>query len=338
MNDGMTDVRVEQLAVDGYDEVYRLDLGGTVAFVALHAVLAGRTFGGIRIRAYPDEQAALDDALALSRAMSRKVVLAGIRGGGGKSVIREPDGGWGPGNGKGVDRLECVRRLGRFIEGLGGRYSGGPDLGFTRQDDDALRSATQYVACSGMSAATAQGVLTAMRRVAGSVQRVAVQGLGAVGRPLAEMLEDSGVKVIVADVRPVTDFETVPPDEIYDVECDVFAPCAMGGVLTADTIPRLNCRVVCGGANNPLATDADVLALHQRGIQYVPDIISNAGATVVGASTALNELALIEERLAAIGPLAEEVCRRAIGEGRPSHEIALRIADERIAALAAEVA
>jgi leucine dehydrogenase len=324
----MDSVRTERLIVDGYDEVYRLEIGGAVAFVALHAVLAGRSFGGIRIRQYSTEADALGDALALSRAMSRKVVLAGIRGGGGKSVIMEP--------GVGVDRAASVRALGLFIEELGGRYCCGPDMGFTRADDDALRSATQYVACEGMSAATAQGVLTAMRHVAGPVERVAIQGLGAVGQPLAEILSDSGVDVVACDVRPVTEFETVPVADIFDVECDVFAPCAVGGVLNATTIPRLRCRLVCGGANNPVATDEDVIRLHERGIQYVPDIISNAGATVVGASTALKEPHLIEPRLAAIGPLAEEVCRKATEAGLPSHEVALQIADDRIHELRAE--
>jgi leucine dehydrogenase len=324
----MDSVAIEPLAVDGYDEVYRLEVGGVVAFVALHAVLAGRSFGGIRIRKYASEADALDDALALSRAMSRKVVLAGLRGGGGKSVILEPE--------SGADRAACVRALGLFIEELGGRYCCGPDMGFTRADDDALRSATQYVACEGMSAATAQGVLTAMRHVAGPLERVAIQGLGAVGQPLAEILSDSSVDVVACDVRPVAEFESVPLTDIYDVECDVFSPCAGGGVLNATTIPRLRCRVVCGGANNPMATDADVIRLHERGIQYVPDIISNAGATVVGASTALKEPHLIESRLAAIGPLAEEVCRKATEADLPSHEIALQIADERLRDLRAE--
>jgi leucine dehydrogenase len=146
------------------------------------------------------------------------------------------------------------------------------------------------------------------------------------------------VAVIACDVRPVTDFETVPAHEIYDVECDVFAPCAVGGVLDAETIPRLRCRLVCGGANNPVAGEDDFRRLHERGIQYVPDVISNAGATVVGASTALDEPQLIEERLAAIGSLAEEVCRRAAEAGTSSHQIALQIADERIASLRAESA
>ncbi len=322
---------IEQLAVDGFEQVYRLELGGMVAFVALHAVLAGRAFGGIRIAEYPDEQAALEDACALSQAMSRKVVLAGIRGGGGKSVIMEPAREQQPD----VDRAACVQALGRFIESLGGRYCCGPDYGFTRADDEALRTATQYVACSGMSASTAQGVLTSMRRVSPRLQRVAVQGLGAVGRPLAEMLQDSGVHVIACDPRPFDDFERVGLEEIFDVECDVFAPCARGGVLNEQTIPRLRCGLVCGGANNPFGSDGDMRRLHDRGIASVPDVISNAGATVVGASTALGEPQLIEERLAAIGDVAELVCRRAADENRTSDAVAREMADERIAALRA---
>jgi len=254
-------------------------------------------------------------------------VLAGIEGGGGKSVLMEP--------GEGVDRAACVQRLGAFIESLEGRYCCGPDLGFTGADDLALRAGTQYVACAGMSASTAQSVLLCMRRVSGQLDRVAIQGVGSVGRPLAEMLEDSGVEVVVSDVRPVTDFESVEPEAIYEVECDVFAPCAMGAVLNADTIPRLRCRVVCGGANNPFATPEDVQRLHDRGILYVPDVLSNAGATVVGASTSLGQKDLVEERLAALGPLAQEICDRARAEDRSSHQVALEVAEERIQALRA---
>ena len=316
----------ERLPIDGYDEVHRLQLDGGVAFLALHAVVAGHAFGGIRIRAYPDEQAALDDALALAHAMSHKVVLAGIAGGGGKTVLMAPD----P-----ADRARCVEQLGAFIESLGGRYCCGPDLGFTAEDDEALRRGTQYVACAGMSGATSQGVLACMEAVAAPLRRVVIQGAGAVGQPLAEKLQDRGVEVAVADLRAVEGFERVDPDAVYDEPCDVFAPCAAGGVLDADTIARLRCRWVCGGANNPFATPDDIERLRARGIGYVPDVISNAGAAVVGASTTLGETDQIEARLAALGPLAAEVCARAEAEDRSSHHVARELAEERLAALRA---
>ncbi|MCB9896988.1 MAG: hypothetical protein H6825_03175 [Planctomycetes bacterium] len=311
--------------VDGYDEVWRLDLGDTVAYLALHAVLAGRAFGGIRIRPYPDERAARDDALALASAMSRKVVLAGLHGGGGKTVMIAPSD---------EARAACVARLGDFIESLDGRYCCGPDFGFTADDDAVLRERTRWVACSGMSAATARSVRDTMLAVLPTTRKVAVQGLGAVGAPLANMLEARGIEVAATDVRPVADErKLVPPHAILDEEADVFAPCAAGGVLDAGAVDRLRVQLVCGGANNPFATDDDARRLHRRGIGYVPDVLSNCGAAIVGASTTLGETHLIESRLAAVGPLAREVCARAASEDRSSHEVVREIADERIAAL-----
>jgi len=315
----------ERLSIDGYDEVWRVDCAGAAAFVALHAVLSGHAFGGIRIRPYPSEAAALGDALALARAMSRKVVLAGIAGGGGKSVLVEP--------GPGVDRAACVEALGRFVESLEGRYGCGPDLGFTAADDAALRRGTGHVACSGMSEATATSVHAGMRAaLGGEPASVAIQGVGAVGRPLAEALRSAGARVVVHDVRPVDGFENVGADEIHELPVDVFAPCAAGGALDARTIPRLRCRLVCGGANNPFATDDDVERLHGRGIEYVPDVLANAGATIVGASTSLGEADRVAPRMAALERTMEQVLARARAEGRSAHHVAVEMADERIAA------
>jgi len=318
---------VERLAVEGYDEVYRVDCGGSVAFVALHAVIAGHAFGGLRIRPYATEGAALDDALALARAMSHKVVLAGIVGGGGKCVLMQPA--------PGVDRAACVRRLGEFIEELGGRYSTGPDLGFLPADDLALRSVTRHVACAEMAGATSRGVLACMTAVAAPLRRVAVQGLGAVGRPLAEQLTALNVDVVASDLVPVEGFRCVPPEAIYSQECDVFAPCATGGVLDGQHIARLRCRWVCGGANNPFASPADAQRLFARGIGFVPDVVSNAGATIVGASNVLGEQALVPQRLAALGPLAARLCARAAAERRSTYEVARELAEERLAAFRA---
>ncbi len=303
------------MRVDGYDDVHRLEVGGTVAFVALHAVLRGRAFGGVRIKRYDTERAALDDALALARAMSRKVVMAGIPGGGAKTVIME-----------GGDRTAAVRSVGEYIESLGGRYCCGADYGFTPADDAVLRSATKYVACGDLAPATARTVVLAMRAII-DARVVAIQGLGAVGRPIAEMLKASGVRVIGSDVKG-GDLE---PGRIYDVECDVFAPCALGDVLDDATIPRLKCKVVCGAANNPLAVDGD--ELRRRGIVYVPDFIANSGATIKGASTTIGEGHLVESRLNAVGPLVKEIVNRAAREGRSPQDVAVEIADERIAAL-----
>lgn len=316
--------------VPGFDEVVRLDLGGTVAYLALHAVVRGRAFGGIRIRPYLSEEAALGDALDLARAMSRKVVLAGLLGGGGKTVMIEPP--------AGVDRAACMARLGEYIESLGGRYCCGPDLGFTAADDAALRSTTRHVACSGMSVATARTVRDTMFAVRPDIRRVALQGLGAVGAPLARMLEARGVEVVACDVRPEVEGALVEPDAILDEPADVFAPCAAGAVLDRDAVRRLRVGLVCGGANNPFASSGDARRLHARGIGYVPDVLSNCGAAIVGVSTTLGESDRIEERLAAVGPLAREICERAERENRSSHEVAQEMGDERVAELRASAA
>lgn len=315
---------VQKLAVDGFDEVHRVECAGSVAFVAIHALLCGRSFGGVRIRAYATEDDALTDALALARAMSRKVVMAGIAGGGAKAVLMQPSG----------DRAAAVRQLGEFIESLGGRYLCGPDYGFTAADETVLRSATRHVASGNLAPATARSVIQAMRAVC-EPRVVAVQGLGAVGLPLARTLRDAGVRVVATDLRPVEGFETVLPEAIYGVECDVFAPCATGGVLNSGTIPRLRCRVVCGAANNPLASDEDAELLLGRGIVYVPDFLANCGATIQGASTALGETHLIGKRMAAVADVTRALLREAEATRSSPHHVALAWADREIARLRA---
>jgi leucine dehydrogenase len=316
---------VSRIDAEGYDEVHRIECGDSIAFVALHALIDGRAFGGIRIRRYATEDDALDDALALARAMSRKAVMAGIPGGGAKSVLMEPD----------RDRAGAVARLGEFIESLSGRYYCGGDLGFTDEDGRVLREATRYVACGELGAWTARSVKAAME-VACEPATVVVQGLGDVGMPLARSLADAGVRVIASDLAPVPGFETVPPDEVYDAECDVFSPCATGGVLTGETIPRLRCRVVCGGANNPFGSDEDADALDARGILYVPDFLSNAGALVRGASDCLGEGDLAESRMEALRETTRAVLDRARAEGRSAHRVAVDEADRRIRELRGE--
>lgn len=317
----------ETLPVDGYERVYRVDCGETVAFVALHTVFGGRAFGGIRIREYENEDRALHDALQLSRAMSRKLALADIHGGGAKAVMIAPA--------QGVNRAECVRRLGQFIESLEGQYCCGPDMGFNSEDDNALREATHFVAVPGMSDATAIGVHHALKAAAGEVKRVVIQGVGSVGRPLAERLQAAGVEVVVADPREVQGFSSVPLDQVYEIPCDVFAPCAMGGVLNRNTISRLHCRVVCGGANNPFNMPEDERSLMSRGIDAVPAVLANSGAAIVGASTTLGEEHLIQERLHAIGPMVEAVLSVAHKQQRTPQEVAHQEADRRIARMTA---
>lgn len=313
---------IAPIDVAGYDEVYRFECGPNVVFVALHAVLSGRSFGGTRFQAYPDEAAALADVLALARAMSRKVVMSGIDGGGGKTVIID----------RGGDRAATLAAVGAFIEELGGRYRTGSDVGITPADLAALTEATQYVACGDLAAPTAETVRSCMFALSGPIASVAIQGLGAIGRSLAETLLARGIRVVATDAVDVdvAGVEMVAPGAIYDVACDVFAPCAVGGVLDADTIARLRCGIVCGGANNPLKSAEDAERLRARAIRYVPDFIANCGATIVGASRALNQPELIAERMAAVPGRAAAIVDRAEQTTRSPHHVAIDMADARI--------
>jgi leucine dehydrogenase len=310
---------MKRLEREGFDEVYRLDCAGTPAFVSLHAVIDGRSFGGIRIRSYGSEDDALADVLALSRAMSRKVVMAGIRGGGAKAVLMQPV----------RERAAAVRALGEFVDSLEGRYRCGPDYGFTAADAAILAQATRYASHGDLAHSTAQTILYAMQAVR-PPSVVAIQGVGAVGRHLAQMLQAKGVQVIPSDVHPVEGFELVPPDAIYDVPCDCFAPCAAGGVLDEHTIARLKAGMVCGAANNPFRTDDDAERLRARGIAYVPDFIANSGGLIQGASAMIGEEHLIAERLGAVHDLVRDIVARADREGRSPHAVAIELADERI--------
>lgn len=315
-------MKSERVSLPGYDEVWRLDLDDTIAFVSLHAVICGRTFGGIRCRSYPDEKSALRDALDLSLAMSRKVALTGIEGGGAKTVIIAPK----------RNRAEVVAKLGDFIDGLAGRYFCGADLGFTPEDVEIVAGRTRFVAREDLSSFTAKSVLLSLEAME-KPKTAAVQGLGSIGRPVAKALREQGVHVVASELSPTTDFETVSPEKIYETDCDLLSPCATGGVLNEKTIPRLRCRVICGGANNPLGSDEDAERLRKRGITYVPDFISNSGATIQGASTAIGETEKIESRFNAIPPLVREVLDEAARENRSPHFVAASRADGRIASL-----
>jgi len=299
-------------------EMQRIVCGSTVAFIAMRGTGEHRLFfGGTRIRSYPSEEAARKDAEDLACAMSRKMAISGLRGGGAKAVLIEPP----------TDRAGAVKTFGAYVESLGGRFRTGADYGYTPDDDAVLKSATQYVSCGGDAAYTSRTVYLSMKALI-EPRTVAIQGLGAAGRPLAEMLKKDGVRVIASDVRDFEGFERAPADSIYDVEADVFAPCATGGILDAETVKRLRVRVVCGAANNPFAGDEDAERLHARGIRYVPDFVANSGALIHGASIILGEQDRIEERIQAVPGLVKKILDRSRAHGLSPHTVAVTIADD----------
>lgn len=270
---------------------------GLKAIIAIHDTTLGPALGGCRMWPYESEEDAINDALRLSRGMTYKNAAAGLNLGGGKTVIiGDPK----------KDKSEALfRALGRYVESLNGRYITAEDVGTTEDDMDLIFEETNYVvglseshASSGNpSPKTSLGVFVSMKRAAKEAfgsddlkgKTVAVQGVGHVAYVLCEYLHEAGAKLVVTDInqeavdRAVKDFnaESVSIDEIYDVDADIFAPCALGGVLNDDTINRLKAKVVCGSANNQLDDiEKHAELLESKGIIYAPDFVVNSGGVV----------------------------------------------------------
>ena len=267
-------------------------------FIAVHSTRGKRSVGGVRMKVYPDPADGLLDALRLSEGMSNKWAAIEVNYGGGKGVIAlsRPV--------KGEERTALVRRFGRLIESLNGRYGTGPDIGTTPDDMALLASETRYVHCYDWNLRapydpgiyTALGVFvgikSALRFATGSDKlsgvRVLVQGVGDTGAPLARSLASEGAEVLVNDLdgdraaRMAAEIggEAVAMDQVYDTACDVFAPCSVGAILNEQTIPRLKCKVIAGAANNVLLVPEDADRLHARGILYAPDYVVNGGGAV----------------------------------------------------------
>jgi leucine dehydrogenase len=333
---------------DDHEEVHFFhdSASGLKAIIALHYTGPGpgRGGGGIRMWPYASDEEALRDVLRLSKAMSYKMVLADIPIGGGKSVII--------GDSARDKTPELMRAMGRAIESLGGRYVCGEDVGTTPDDMALIRQETRWVVgledVSGdTSPPTAYGVYLGLRAAAehklGAERmeglRVAVQGVGAVGLDLCRRLADDGVKLVVADVnggaaqRAVDELgaTAVAPEDIYDQEVAVFAPCALGAVIDDDTVTRLRATVVAGAANNQLAEDRHGVALAERGILYAPDYVINSG----GAINASRELSGYDrddayQAIEGIPATLLEIFELAERDGVPTSVAADRIARQRM--------
>lgn len=271
---------------------------GLQAIVAIHDTTLGPSLGGTRLRPYDTEEAALTDVLRLSKAMTYKAAAADLDLGGGKAVIiADPE-----------DKTpELMHAYGRGVDWLGGRYITSVDINTGVDDMEQVATATDHVVgrADGLgdpSPVTAEGVYSGLKACADYVydsddlgeRTVAVQGIGKVGEGLVTRLLDDGASVIVTDVddEAVAAFERehgvdgVEPQDIYGVDCDIFAPCAIGGVMNDDTIPQLSCDIVAGGANNVLEARRHATMLDDRGILYAPDYVINAGGLITVATEA----------------------------------------------------
>jgi valine dehydrogenase (NAD+) len=288
----------DRIAGDGHEEVVFCHdaASGLRAIIAVHSTRLGPALGGVRFRPYSSEDEALEDVLALSRAMTYKAAVAGLDLGGGKAVIL--------GDPARIKTEALLRAYARHVERLRGTYLTAEDVGTTQADMDLMRQETSYVTGTSRSlggsgdpsAATAFGVLQAMLALAahrwGSPvlrgRRVVVSGVGKVGLALARHLLEEGAAVVASDVdqaaveRAATTLglASVPPEHAHAVECDIFSPCALGGVVTTERIGELRCEAIVGAANNQLAERRCARLLVEAGITYVPDYVANAGGII----------------------------------------------------------
>jgi len=328
---------------------------GLKAITAIHNTVLGPALGGSRFWDYANEDEATEDALRLARGMTYKSALAGLALGGGKTVI------WGDPS---VLRKDPIKReafwraFGRYLEGLNGRYITAEDVGTSTQDMVYVNMETDHVVglpgrSGDPSPYTARGVfksiLACCQHVYGSDditgKVVAVQGVGNVGYYLCRYLHESGAKLVVSDIkqesidRVVKEFgaTVVAPDKIYGVECDIYAPCALGATVNDDTIEKFKCKIICGGANNVLR-DAPVhgKALQTRGIIYAPDYLANAGGVInvsyeraeggYNEEASLRDIDFIYTRMLDILNISKDT-------GRLTYEVADELAEKRIEAV-----
>jgi len=324
--------------------IARDDASGYHGIIAIHSTSLGPAVGGTRFWNYESEDEALTDALRLSHGMTYKTALAGLPLGGGKSIII--------GNSAPSNREALLRAHGRFVETLKGRYITAEDVGTSPADMEIVRLETQHVAgligrSGDPSPFTARGVFRAIQAstrflwntddLAGLT--VAIQGCGSVGNFLAGLLHASGARLIVTDVngpsvaRVVDEFaaEPVEPSEIFSVRADVFAPCALGGVINDETIPELKAQIVAGSANNQLLEERHGAMLRDRNILYAPDNVANAGGVLNGCREVLGW-----EAKHAFGKIDEiydtllQIFKSAKAEGITTNRAADRLAEDRL--------
>ncbi len=337
-------MKIIDLQFQGYECVASCVDGDYRGLVAIHSTKLGPAVGGTRFWSYPNEAAAIRDLLRLARGMTYKNALAGIPFGGGKSIVLRPEGA--------IDREKIFRAHGRFVESFHGRYITAEDVGTNPDDMAIVRQETKHAAglygLSGdPSPFTARGVFRAMQAAAkhrwGSEslvgKTIALQGCGNVGYHVASNLEAAGARLIATDVdsmkvdRVVKECGAVAvrPAEIYGVDADVYAPCALGGTINDETIPQLKVEIIAGGANNQLLEERHGEELELRGILYAPDYAANAGGIINGCRELLGWDA--ERSLKKVDEIYGTVLaifRTAKTQGIPTYKAADRLAEKRL--------
>jgi leucine dehydrogenase len=337
---------------DGEAVVIHYDApSGTWMFICLHSTRGGAAGGGTRMKVYPTPADGLADAMRLSEAMTLKMAVARGPNGGGKAVLAVPR------IPHGDDRRSLLLRYGDLIESLHGTFRTAPDVNTDERDMDLIAERTSHAfgrsvgnggaGTTGPDTAVGvfHGIRAAVRHVFGSDdlhgRRIVVQGAGGVGAVLVRLLTDAEADVAVADldtdraadVAARTGARAIAAEDVLTEPCDVFSPCALGGIVNETTIPTLRCRIVAGAANNQLAAPADAERLQRAGILYAPDFVINAGGVlhVVGLEMEGWSRDRLDDELAGIGRTLEAIFRAAEDEGITTEVAAERLARQRAA-------
>ncbi len=322
---------------------------GLKAIIAIHDTTLGPALGGTRIYDYKTDEEAIEDALRLAKGMTYKNAALGLDLGGGKAVII--------GDPKKIKSEELFRAFGRFVEGLNGRYITGEDMNMTQQDAAYVNCETNYIVgletgSGNPSPITAYGVLKGIQAALNETygnddlkgRTVAIQGLGAVGRRLAELLYKAGSKLYVTSRdqtkidKAAAELGAIPVglDEIYGVKCDVFSPCAIGAIINDATIDKLKCKIIAGSANNQLEKSRHGDILEKKEILYVPDYVVNSGGVIniiddISGREYDKENAM--KNTAKIYDACKKVFEIAKRDSIPTYKAADRLAEERIASV-----
>jgi len=269
---------------------------GYTCFIAFSGSEFGQAIGGCRARSYPSDTEAANDAAALARAMRNKAIAHGLPLDGAKAVLNMPAGPH--------DRTAILRDFAKHVHSLQGRYITAVDVGTTPKDLDIIAEVTPYAVCTTeqLDAAlfTAQGVYCSIKAAAEhhldkslNALKISIQGLGSVGLHLLTLLRQHTKDILVTDVdqekieharRLFPDLQVCMPDEIYSQQTDIFSPCALGGIINTSTVNNLRCKIICGAANNQLASHAMDAFLSERGIVYIPDFFANGGGLIYASS------------------------------------------------------
>nr|WKN39909.1 Glu/Leu/Phe/Val dehydrogenase dimerization domain-containing protein [Tunicatimonas sp. TK19036] len=326
---------------------------GLKAIVAIHSTELGPAMGGTRMWHYASDEEALTDALRLARGMTYKSAISGLNVGGGKAVLI--------GNPHQLKNEAYLRRFGKFIDSLSGKYVTAGDVNMTLRDLEYIRMETRHVTglpetiggSGASSLITAYGVYMGMKAAAQEAfgtdslegKKIAVQGAGAVGSKLIEYLTKEKALVFVSDVEESKlqkisqEFgaHVVSPEGIYDIPADIYSPCALGATLNDDTLSRLSCQVIAGGANNQLADEQKHGSLlREKGVVYAPDFLVNAGGIMAVAAEYFGEFSrdYLFQKAERIYDVCLDVLKKAAQQQNDPHKVAKKMAEDRISSIA----